>query len=86
MLEHRCAPENTALEPCCDVRDPGLVPADTRHRRREECTGVSGWRSVRQKADPLLTDGTEWIGALVLPLSRLVTLLQTATGPVARSE
>jgi hypothetical protein len=44
---------------------------------------IPGARSVRERANTLVSDGTQRSGASVLPLGRLVTLLLTATGSVA---
>ena len=44
---------------------------------------IPGARSVRERANTFVSDGTQRSGAPVLSLGRLVTLLQTATGPVA---
>src|SRR6202040_3815597 len=49
----------------------------------QACPPIPGARSVRKRANTLVSDGTQRSGAAVLPLGRLVTLLQTATGSVA---
>lgn len=59
--------------------------ADAWPANGESCSGNSCARPVWQRADYRLADGSEGSGLAVLPLFRLVTVLQTATGPVAGS-
>src|SRR5260370_32523744 len=58
-------------------------PEPARRSRGQACPPIPGARSVRERANTLVSDGTQRSGAPVLPLGRLVTLLQTATGSAA---
>src|ERR1700732_5356035 len=58
-------------------------PEPARRSRGQACPPIPSARSVRERANTFVSDGTQRSGAPVLSLGRLVTLLQTATGSVA---
>jgi hypothetical protein len=49
----------------------------------EARSSIPDARSVRERANTIVSDGTQRFGAPFLPFFGLVTLLQTATGSVA---